>query len=241
MANNFLTKLTSKGIDVVAGKVTDTVIQGLPNELVPTGVSDKTSKKTTATAQADDFRVRIRPKPGRESSIYGPRDKSSLMLPLYNTGGVLFPYTPTISANFSVEYGVISPVHSIMDFYAYMRTPSPEFTISGQFSAQNTREAEYCLSVIHFFRTVTKMYFGQDSYKGTSIPIGLSPPVLLLNGYGTYMLNNLPVIIKNYTIELPNNVDYVKVNLQAPSTSAGVLIQINQLIHQPHLAMLKKG
>ncbi len=164
-----------------------------------------------STPEEDILRVKLRPKPGKENQVYGERNSGTIMTPLFETGGVIFPYTPVITTQFGAEYSAYTPIHSIMDFHTYQRTPAPQFTIMGQFSVQNQREGAYAIAVIHFFRTVTKMYFGQDKDNGKDIPIGLTPPVLLLSGYGNLMFNNLPVIVTNYTIELVNTVDYVKV------------------------------
>jgi len=184
------------------------------------GVNGTPRKNNSQSGEEETFRVTIRPKPGTEKQIYGPKEYNTIMNPLYDSNGIVFPYTPTITSQFSAEYGQYSPVHSIMDFYAYQRTPAPQFMILGTFTAQNQKEARYCIAVIHFFRTITKMYFGEDTFEGQNIPIGLAPPVLLLNGYGNYMFNNLPVIITNYTIELLNNVDYVKVRVGGPQAAA---------------------
>lgn len=174
------------------------------------GVTEST-RSTSQVVPGNEVitRVTLRPKPGKESQIYGERAGGNIMTPLYDSNGVVFPYTPQITSNFSAEYGQYSPTHSISDFYAYKNTPAPTFNIFGQFSAQNKREAEYCLAVIHFFRTVTKMYFGQGPN------VGLAPPILHLNGYGNLILNNLPVIITTYTIEFLNTVDYVRVQVGA--------------------------
>lgn len=170
-----------------------------------------------------DHRVTIRPRPNQAEEVY----KSGIMDPLKATGGVIFPYTPMITASFSAEYASYEPAHSIQDYQAYKRTPSPQFTIQGDFTAQTEDEAAYCLAVIHFFRSVTKMYFG------ASDNVGVVPPVLLLNGYGEYMFNNLPIIVKDYNITLDTQIDYVKVETAGgeawvPSKfliSTGVVVQ----------------
>lgn len=199
------------------GQITDTNSGGV-------GTSIDSGKSTNVTAdEGEIFRVQLRPKPGKDQQIYGPRENNTIMRPLYDSGGVVFPYTPNITTQFGVNYGQYSPIHSIMDFYSYQRTPAPELTIMGTFTAQNKREASYALAVIHFFRTVTKMYFGQDSFEGNPIPLGLAPPILLLNGYGSYMFNNLPVLVTNYTVELLNNVDYVKVQIGGAQAAANTV------------------
>lgn len=200
---------TNEAAQVAAG---ETTVESRATELQEDGgggiVDAPKNKPQLPPGNENIYRLTLRPKPGRENQIYGQPGVDTILAPLHSQGGsngVIFPYTPLINSNFTVEYGQYSPVHSIMDFYAYKRTPAPTLNISGQFSAQNTKEAEYCLAVIHFFRTVTKMYFGQGSN------IGLAPPILHLNGYGNMMFNNLPVLVTNYSIEFPNNVDYVKV------------------------------
>jgi hypothetical protein len=52
------------------------------------------------------------------------------------------------------------------------------------------------------------MYFGQQN----SALAGLPPPVLLLSGYGNYMFNDLPVIVKSHSFTLDQNVDYITVS-----------------------------
>lgn len=170
-----------------------------------------------------DHRVRISPKPGlpgdvtlaQKKSIFGPLNRdgqpvNNLMKPLYSTNGVIFPYTPVITATLQADYSQYAPVHANQDFHTYQRTPSAQYNIAGTFTAQNDEEARYALAVIHFFRTITKMDFGKN---GT----GLAPPVLMLNGYGKYMFNNLPIIINNYTVELMSDIDYVKVDIDGTS------------------------
>jgi hypothetical protein len=189
----------------------DSVSKGTPEAVVSNVAAANPSKTESAQIEEDqegDPRIRLQARVGQRTLLYGPTDTDHLLRPIQNTNGVIFPYTPTITNNFSAEYATYAPTHSIQDFYSYNRTPAAQFTISGMFSAQNYREARYCLAVIHFFRTITKMVFGVSS---EGQPAGLTPPVLLLNGYGSFMFNNLPVIVTNYSIEMPNNVDYVKV------------------------------
>lgn len=139
-----------------------------------------------------------------------------LLHPLKEHGGIMFPYTPQIVAEFQAAYGEYTPMHSITDFAAYQRTPSPTITISTQLTVQNIDEGRYALACIHFARTVTKMYFGSKSSKS-----GTPPPVLHLSGYGEYMFNRLPVVMTQYTIGLDADVDYVEI----PITSSNSQIQ----------------
>ena len=52
---------------------------------------------------------------------------------------------------------------------------------SVKFTAQATFEANYMLAVIHFFRSVTKMFYGQDWQRGAP------PPLVFLSGLGEYL------------------------------------------------------
>ena len=128
----------------------------------------------------------------------------SLLYPLIATNGFMFPYTPQIQYTGQANYGTQALTHSNQDFRYYQNTSATTFNISGPFSAQTQSEAAYLLACIHFLRVVTKMRFGQSSSVGTP------PPVLVLNGYGNAMFYNLPVIITNFMVDMPNNVDYIR-------------------------------
>lgn len=150
-------------------------------------------------------RVRLRPKPKGAPEIYG---SSGLLMPLRDTNGMVFQYQPTITYQQEVSYTSIDLVHVNQELYAYTRTNALKLNVSGQFSAQNQTEGVYALACIHFLRTVTKMYFGVSSNPGTP------PPVLLFDAYGQYMFNQLPVIVTSFSIGLPNDVDYVPIDLR---------------------------
>ncbi len=140
----------------------------------------------------------------------GNSTSGSLLSPLVATQGLMFPYTPQIQYTGTANYGTQTPVHANQDYRYYTNTASTTVTIMGTFTAQTNDEATYMLASLHFLRTVTKMRFGASSSPG------LPPPVLVLNGYGSGVFYNLPVIVTNFALELPNNVDYVK------TTSAGI-------------------
>ena len=117
----------------------------------------------------------------------------------------MFPYTPTVSFTQGVNYTDMSLVHTNGDIQAYQRTPSVTIQIQGKFTVQNQPEAEYALAAIHFCRTVSKSYFGvQDGANA-----GLPPPMLLLDGYGTYMFNKLKCIMETHSWSFDEQMDMV--------------------------------
>lgn len=160
---------------------------------------------TTNTSDAAGRRVRLSPKPGGSSRVYG---NSELLKPVKNTNGIVWPYQPVINYQGEADYKSMEMTHSIQDMYAYHRTPSVKLTVDGEFSVQNQKEGLYALSCIHFLRTVTKMNFGEtDPNKGTP------PPVLNFHAYGSYMFNALPVIVTQFSVTLPKDIDYVPVDV----------------------------
>jgi len=161
-----------------------------------------------------DKRARLSAKPGVRDKIYGSlSDNENILRPLYQTGGLLWPYTPIINDVTSVQYDSYDPVHSNQPFMAFKSVAPKEIMCSGQFTAMNQDEALYCLAAIHFLRTITKMFFGIGGLDQESKNLrGTPPPVLLFNAHGTAMFHNVPVIVTSYSIELPQDVDYVEVN-----------------------------
>jgi hypothetical protein len=82
-------------------------------------------------------------------------------------------------------------------------------TISGDFTAQDTTEANYLLAVIHFFRSATKMFYGQDKNPNRGTP----PPLVYLSGYGAYQFDNHPMAITSFNYTLPQDVDYISASI----------------------------
>jgi len=156
-----------------------------------------------------DQRARLQPKNiNRAQSILGARSEENLLFPLYSTGGVLFPYTPTIVTGSVTEYDNTPFTHSNYGYNAYVRSYPKTIQITAEFTAQTNDEALYLLAVLHFFRSVTKSYFGITPYEKAGTP----PPTLLFNYLGEYQFNNVPVVIKNFDYTLPGNINYVAVN-----------------------------
>jgi len=152
-----------------------------------------------------DWRVRIRLMPGATYLYQVPGDVG-ILAPLRESNGVIFPYTPTIQTSYVANYDKYDLTHSNYRGYFYKNSAVNDITISGSFTAQDTREAEYLLAVIHFFRSVTKMFYGQDTFRGAP------PPLVELSGLGQYQFNNHPCAVSNFNYSLPNNVDYIRVN-----------------------------
>lgn len=153
---------------------------------------------------AQDRRVSLRPKPAAENRVYG----NGLLKPLKDAGGLIWPYTPSISYQHEIDYQNIQTVHANQDFHIYSKTPAVKLQVSGDFSVQNPQEGAYALAALHFFRTVAKMHFGE-----TDPQAGVPPPVLLFNAYGPFVFKDVPVIVNSFTMEFPDGVDYVQVGV----------------------------
>jgi hypothetical protein len=194
------------------GVPVDSSLAGL---LTPYSQAEEIIGESPTKAKVADIRPRLRAFIGREDQIYGdPKMADNVLSILHPSGpdgtnGLIFPYTPQITVNQSVNYAEIGLVHTNSDVYAYQRTPSVSLEISAKFTVQNQREGRYTLAALHFLRTVSKMYFGQDDKK--SGRAGLPPPTLMFSGYGNWMFDNLPVVVKNHSYTLDDHVDMVTI------------------------------
>ena len=151
-----------------------------------------------------DWRVRLRLMPGATYLYKAPPAMQGILKPLAVTDGVIFPYVPSIQTNYQAKYDAYDLVHSNYRGYFYRGSSVNEVQITGTFTAQDTREAEYVLAVIHFFRCVTKMFYGKDPNRGAP------PPLVELSGLGQHQFNNHPCVVSNFNYNLPNNVNYIR-------------------------------
>ena len=164
-----------------------------------------TLQQRNNTTTQGDWRVRIRLLPG--ASYLYKDSVNYLMQPLRDSDGVVFPYVPTITTNYVARYDPYELVHANYRGFFYKNSHVGEIQLNGVFTAQDTAEASYLLAVIHFFRSCTKMFYGQDSeFRGSP------PPLVELSGYGEFQFNNHPCLVSNFNYTLPNGVDYIRVS-----------------------------
>jgi hypothetical protein len=156
-----------------------------------------------------DWRVRLRLAPNADYFYNAP--DPGIMQPLSETDGVLFPYLPHMTQGYRANYNSYELTHSNYKGHFYQSSSIDNMLINSTFTAQDTREANYMLATIHFLRSATKMFYGQDALNGTP------PPLLFLTGLGDYQFNEHPYILSVFNYVLPNDVDYIKAGDPGPS------------------------
>jgi hypothetical protein len=172
-------------------------------------------------AQATDWRVRLRLAPN-SNYLYNAQ-QPGILAALKLTDGVIFPYTPSIETGYTANYEPYDLTHSNYRGYFYKSSHVDAVNIRATFTAQDSKEADYLLAVIHFFRSCTKMFYGQDQQRGAP------PPLVYLNGYGDYQFNEHPCVVSQFNYSLPPDVDYIRAqsNLQSNTN------QLNNRLRNP--------
>jgi hypothetical protein len=239
-------------VETVAVATAETAAQRAEREAREAAAAEQAAKQRAqqqAAIQAEfqtpangDWRVRLRLAPGA-TYLYKDAD-NKLLAPLAASDGVVFPYMPTIGTTYSANYDQTDLVHSNYKGYFYRNSAVDAVSITGKFTAQDTFEANYMLAVIHFFRSVTKMFYGQDWQRGAP------PPLVFLSGLGEYQFNNHPCVVSSFNYSLPNDVDYIRtkpnnynVDLSSRETKpdSGPLSEILGVIQRLKNAALPRG
>lgn len=154
-------------------------------------------------ANDGDWRFKLRLAPGAQY-LYKDPNGPGILQPLAVTDGVIFPYTPQISMQYKANYSAYDLTHSNYKGYFYQGSSPSEIRVQGVFTAQDTSEANYLLAVIHFFRSVTKMFYGKDAQRGAP------PPLVYMQGLGEYQFNMHPCVVASFDYTLPADVDYIR-------------------------------
>jgi len=174
-----------------------------------------TLQDSTNFALGRDWRVRIALAPG--SNYLYNATPSGILGPLRATQGVIFPYTPDIQVTYAGSYEPLSLTHSNYKIFQYQSSSVDQIQITCPFTAQDTTEAVYLLATIHFFRTLTKMFYGQDQNPNSGTP----PPLCYLYGLGAFQFDNHPMVISNFNYALPTDVDYIRVSTNTVQPGVG--------------------
>jgi hypothetical protein len=180
-----------------AGSQLGSSIKGLFQERQKPSETPFTGTYVRTTASSDDWRVRLNT---NWAVLNAP-----LLLPLQQTDGMVFPYLPNINITHRANYTAVDPIHNNFTIQNYKGSTIEDITISGDFSVSSQSEGQYWIAATTFLKTVTKMFYGQ------SVPQGNPPLVCRLSGYGQYIFDDIPVVVKNYQIELKDSVQYKRI------------------------------
>jgi hypothetical protein len=145
---------------------------------------------------SDDWRVKL-------TIPFNFISASAIFEPLAEAGGFIFPYTPEIAITGSAEYDEVNVTHQNYPFLAYKYSRPGEISITGDFNVQDSDQALYWIACMHFLRTVTKMFTSGTTEQGSP------PPILFLHGYGDFVFDRIPVVVKSFSISLPKDCDYI--------------------------------
>lgn len=161
-----------------------------------------TSGSTTSAAD-QDWRVRVSLADGAD--FFYKSVNPGVMGPLLETKGVIFPYTPSITMNYTARYSEQKLTHSNYSSFFYDGSEVSTVNISGDFSVQSLADGQYLLACIYFFRSLTKMFFGKDAKAGNP------PPIIFLDGYGSHYFPHVPCVVTSFQHTMPPDVDYVNI------------------------------
>ena len=160
-------------------------------------------REASGVKNADgDWRVKLRLAP-QADYLYKALEPG-ILAPLAVTDGIIFPYTPTIDVQYRAEYQNYQPTHSNYMHYFYKGSSVQTVQLQADFTAQDTKEAEYLLACMHFLKSASKMFYGQDAQRGSP------PPLLYLSGLGEYQFNEQPCVVSEFNLNLPSDVNYIR-------------------------------
>ena len=224
-ASNFVSSIVSDAKSAVKGAITKTIDQKLgslgplgklaANFINQTGgfgasINNRTISRAIISSNntisdASDWRVSISIPEIllRQGEVLGPLTSES-STNTSTTGKMIFPFNPTVLLSHTANYSQVQPTHTNYAYNAYESSQVDAITIAGEFYQENEDDAKYWIACLHFLRTATKMFYGNSE------PLGNPPVVCRLNGYGKHVMNNIPVVITNFTTDLPVDVDYIQ-------------------------------
>ncbi len=113
-------------------------------------------------------------------------------------GELAFPYTPTITIQGGANYEEVPITHQNYSFFAYQNSKAESITVSAPYYVEDASQAQQWVKAVNYLRASVKMF-----------PDGNPPPILKFSAYGEHVFNNIPVIVRSYSVDMPNSVDYI--------------------------------
>ena len=159
-------------------------------------------------ANPNDWRVRL------SLANWSSFKSSPVLQPLKDAGGLIFPYTPTITMNSGAKYDTIPTTHTNFNFQAFKNSDPGTITITAPMNVEDPTQGLYWIAALHYLRSLTKMFAGLDPKAGNP------PPIVFLNGYGNYVFKNIPVVVTQVQTTLDDKCDYIGVNVVGSAAGA---------------------
>ena len=207
-------------ISKAAGNLND-ILSLKRGENIPAGgeLFTTTGESIKVNVQSkEDWRVRI--------SCEWKNFDSDMFKVLEETGGVVFPIQPSVTLSTKANYTTIEPTHNNYPFMSYKNSQVDEIQINGKFIAETNKDAGYWIAATTFFKTATKMFYGKGENAG-------NPPIVCqLNGYGPNVFENVPVVVKSFSISFPEDVNYIKCTKYSAGTWVPIISTLN-IVVQP--------
>lgn len=207
--------------------VNNSILNNTQRQTANTGQTSGLPRVNSPMSSGVDNRIRLRPlSQSAWDIIFGAAGDTSNILNVLHpatgiTNGLIFPYTPSINYSYNGEWKSFDLVHTNFEPLSYAKSNITDINISGLFTCQDSHEATYSAAAIHFFRTMVKMYYGSGKqYSGSP------PPSVLLSGYGS-IFNDIPVVVKSFTHDLPTDVDYVDVPIRGGASYMTIPVAFN--------------
>jgi hypothetical protein len=146
---------------------------------------------------------------------------SPLFSLLENTGGVVWPYLPNITVSTKANYNLVETTHSNYPTQGYKNSVVEDISIVGEFTCETETDAAYWIAATTFFKTATKMFFGQGANAG-------NPPIICnLSGYGSSVFDSIPVVVKSFSVDLKDDTNYIQCNTFGTNTWVPVVSTIS--------------
>lgn len=139
---------------------------------------------------------------------------SPALKPLKDAGGLIFPYTPQITIKTAASYSGIQTTHTNYTFQVYQKSEPGQIQITAPMFVEDSEQALYWIACVHYLRSASKMFMGNDPKAGNP------PPIVFLNGYGTYVFKKVPVVIVNADISFNGECDYISTEVTGSAASA---------------------
>lgn len=150
-----------------------------------------------------DLRVKISMPPDSPTIFYKDPN-NTLLKPLSDTFGFVFPLQPAITMGHSAEYQQTKLTHSNFPYYHYANSEIQQINLTGDFPIRTTNDANYVMAGIHFLRSCTRMFNGKDGELA-----GAPPMVLRLKGMGFAGFDNIPIVLSSVIVQYTDSVDYI--------------------------------